>query len=149
MLQPIYFQQNKNSGTTSTRLLLERERLLNSLASLTNNIETPTSLNPEGGFILIQQQDTVLPSSFLNMSGSIEFVGAGSMMPFTSAQISSAPISIYQPLTVQERVTASISPQEAYKLVKRSFESYKTNRQKYSSQRAKEIMSFIDDDNNE
>ena len=144
MLQPIYFQQNQNSGTTSTRLLLERERLLNSLASVTNTIETPTSLNPEGGFILIQQQDTVYPSSFLNMSGSVGFFGAGSMMPFTSA-----PISIYQPLTVQERVTASISPQEAYKLVKRSFESYKTNRQKYSSQRAKEIMSFIDDDNNE
>lgn len=147
MLQPTYFQQNQNSGTTNTKLLEEKDRVLNSLASISSNIETPNSLNPEGRYIFMQQRLPIPSACVLNLSGAIEYYDVGGVPPFTSAQITPTPISIYQPAAQQP--TNLLSRQEAFKLVKKSFESYKKDRQKYSLQRAKEIMSFIDDDNNE
>lgn len=149
MLQTTYFQQNQNSGTTNTKLLEEKERLLNSLASLNNNIETPTSLNPEGGYFFIQPRNIIPPTSFFNASEGINFFGAENRITINSVQITSAPMLFWQPLTIPQSETLSLNSQEAYSLIKRSFESYKLDTRQYTLQRAEEIMSFIEDDDNE
>lgn len=149
MLQPTYFQQNQNSGTTSTKLLEERERVLNSLASLANNIETPTPLNSEGGYFFVQHQNIIPFATFFNASEGIGFVETANIMPITPTRIAAAPMSFYQPLTIPQSETLSLSPQETYNLIRKSFESYKKESQKYSLQRSEEIMSFLDEDDNE
>ena len=144
-----YFNQYKKRGTSTTDLLEEKERILGNLATVTDDKPSPSaSISITQGGILITQPKSPSASlsaviTWANASGVT--ISSGNRTWTLATEQVFKPSATTEAITFQSKIKSE-NERITYNMVHKSFENFKKKREEYTLRRQKEVMSFLDDD---